>query len=361
MKAGKPRRNRGVERVEAGRCDITSLCFHRHGQFAFGLTLHGHFVPPATHTMVSIAPTSQPEPDASSSFATIGLDGDSMFGDSGGLRVDFSNEVRGAALEVNGRVAAPSQANAQNEGLEPIRNAPIHANFEFGSDFPSQVDNLPLQTGPHDQEEHYEANTNDAFLNSFNFPPEVEITPLHRAFEQTNENYQTTINGPLLSDQANPNGDFGFNGTDQETNFDETADFPTFSQETSFSNDLSFFHNAEFNPNGPSTSPEIRFSFSDSLPSSSQESSFSTTTASSPDTLVTTPSSTATSPDRSICSICHSTFKRAGDLKRHERVHFPGQRNFHCKESGCDRKGRKGFYRRDKLRAHERQVHGMDN
>jgi hypothetical protein len=62
---------------------------------------------------------------------------------------------------------------------------------------------------------------------------------------------------------------------------------------------------------------------------------------------------------RQFCRLCNATFKRPGDVKRHARVHYPEQRNFHCREPHCGRNGKHGFYRKDKLRAHQRQVHNM--
>jgi hypothetical protein len=57
------------------------------------------------------------------------------------------------------------------------------------------------------------------------------------------------------------------------------------------------------------------------------------------------------------CDLCHSIFGRAGDLKRHRRTHFPENRCYHCHKDGCDRNGRKGFFRRDKFRDHQRKAH----
>jgi hypothetical protein len=79
-----------------------------------------------------------------------------------------------------------------------------------------------------------------------------------------------------------------------------------------------------------------------------------------------TPSPTdATSPNstRHPCPHphCLSTFARLGDLSRHAKTHSPERhRKYHCREPGCDRNGRKGFTRRDKLRDHVRRVHGLD-
>jgi hypothetical protein len=59
------------------------------------------------------------------------------------------------------------------------------------------------------------------------------------------------------------------------------------------------------------------------------------------------------------CDRCPNVFGRAGDLRRHYRVHFPDRRTFHCHFEGCNRNGQRGFYRRDKFRDHQRQAHGF--
>jgi hypothetical protein len=100
------------------------------------------------------------------------------------------------------------------------------------------------------------------------------------------------------------------------------------------------------------------FSLTTSGPDDSPPSSFDHHTRT-PD-LASLDTSPNTSPiGRHICRLCRSNFKRAGDLRRHSRVHYPEQRSFHCSQPLCNRKGTKGFYRRDKLRTHQRQVHNM--
>jgi hypothetical protein len=61
------------------------------------------------------------------------------------------------------------------------------------------------------------------------------------------------------------------------------------------------------------------------------------------------------------CDRCSSAFGRAGDLRRHYKVHFPDRRTFQCRIKGCDRNGQRGFYRCDKFRDHQRQAHGYDS
>jgi hypothetical protein len=64
-------------------------------------------------------------------------------------------------------------------------------------------------------------------------------------------------------------------------------------------------------------------------------------------------------PKTHPCDRCSSSFGRAGDLRRHYRVHFPDRRTFHCRIEGCNRNGQRGFYRRDKFRDHQRQAHNF--
>lgn len=58
------------------------------------------------------------------------------------------------------------------------------------------------------------------------------------------------------------------------------------------------------------------------------------------------------------CDFCSTSFVRAGDRDRHRRTHFPENRLHHCHENGCSRNGANAFFRRDKLRDHQRKVHG---
>jgi hypothetical protein len=347
FQSGRNCRNRGLEAFEAEGCDIISLVFHLRGQYGFDLTVRGRFVPPTSYKMDTIPPLELPEP-AMGSFPTIGLDEDSIFGEPGGLSAAFSSGVRKTALGGEGSMAAPSQANGLNADLEPVPNVTTSANFGFNIDSSAQVEKVPLQMVP----------------------------------EQQTENYQNAVHGPFLSDfdENNPNDIFSVNEPGTNMGFSEAfeanPDFPTFSQDTAFSShNFNYLFDVEASPIFPSASTEMGFSsnefgFSDSAPRRSQERSFSSassssspnlTTATSPNTSATTPSIVDSSPDGHFCCLCHSTFKRLSDLKRHEGVHFPEQRKYHCKQSGCERKGRKGFYTRDKLRMHERQVHRLDN
>jgi hypothetical protein len=336
-----------LEGFEAEGCDITSLVFHLRGQYEFDLTVHGRFVPPTSPKMDTIPQLELPEP-AIGSFPTIGLDEDSIFGGPGELRAAFSSGVRKTALEDECSMTAPSQASGLNADLEPVSNMIVHSNSGFNIDFSARVKKVPIQMVP----------------------------------EQQTENYQLAVHGPFLSefDEKNPDDIFSVNELRQKIDslegLEANPDFSTFNQDTAFSsNNFNYLYNVEANPTVLSAIPEMDFSsnefnFSNIAPRSSHERSFSSASSSptsnltavtSPSTSATTPSIIDSSPDGHLCRICHSTFTRPSDLKRHEGVHFPEQRIYHCKQLGCERKGRKGFYRRDKLKMHERTVHGLDN
>jgi hypothetical protein len=55
---------------------------------------------------------------------------------------------------------------------------------------------------------------------------------------------------------------------------------------------------------------------------------------------------------------CHKPFKRRTDLDRHVQSMHLGI-TFHCTVFGCDNKGGMGFSRADKLKVHEKEVHGF--
>ena len=55
---------------------------------------------------------------------------------------------------------------------------------------------------------------------------------------------------------------------------------------------------------------------------------------------------------------CMKSFHRASDLKRHSLKHEESK-PFNCEVHGCKYNGERGFYRRDKLLSHQRNVHGM--
>ncbi|MCJ1481505.1 hypothetical protein MMC06_001664 [Schaereria dolodes] len=69
----------------------------------------------------------------------------------------------------------------------------------------------------------------------------------------------------------------------------------------------------------------------------------------------------STANDRTPCSYpsCSRTFKRCADMERHARKHEPTAQKYYCSVEGCKygAANGKGFYRRDKLLSHVRNVH----
>ncbi|KAE9373210.1 hypothetical protein N431DRAFT_456000 [Stipitochalara longipes BDJ] len=383
------RQNLDVEGLHAGRCDISSLSFQCDGQYVYGfLTFHGSLVqdPLASYNDIDALPPLELPGSGSPGFATVGFDEGSKFRDCGESTAAFQNSVENSILENNDLVEAPRTPERQNGNLGPILGAIKHANLELNFNFSSHLEKIPFQT----------------------------------TAEQHCENYQTFQRPFSVNfDQANPDDVFCVNDNGRKADcadgFEANTDYPVLRQDTAFSLDtLDILHGAENNLNASSALPEMslssnEFTFPNSAPSSYQESSISSASSSSSskfnfsdngpifsqESSVSSAASTSSSefgvsestpksgqatsfssispfsssntavskprdnpPKRQSCLLCRSTFKRVGDLKRHQGVHLP--RNFHCKQSGCGRKGKNGFYRKDKLRAHERQVHGMD-
>ena len=57
---------------------------------------------------------------------------------------------------------------------------------------------------------------------------------------------------------------------------------------------------------------------------------------------------------------CEFQTKRQYDLERHQKSHFPPDKEFDCPGRGCGRQGKNGFSRKDHLREHLRKVHAID-
>lgn len=322
-------RDRGVEDSEAGTCDITSFIFHLHGQHGFDITIQRRFIPPTPNKLDAIPPLELPGP-ALSDFSSIGIDEDSIHRELGGLGAAFSSGIR---KSTENSAAAPSQAKEINADLEHVPNVTIRSNSGFKIDFSVQIGKCPLQIVPEQQSENYGTALQGSFLNGF---------------EETISNGGFNVNEPGQT-------------TDFSQGFGANPDFLPFSQDMAFSSsNLNYTYDAEASS---TKSPVMGFDANDIIcsdiaPTHSSESSFSSAssnlTSPSPSPIIIT-----SAPEGNFCRLCHLTFKRSGDLKRHEGIHFPEQRKFHCKQAGCERRGRKAFYRRDKLRIHERSVHGL--
>ncbi|KAF8846736.1 hypothetical protein BDZ45DRAFT_755682 [Acephala macrosclerotiorum] len=206
--------------------------------------------------------------------------------------------------------------------------------------------------------------------------PSLEIDPSNSPETSPNapSNNQDASYFPILLDQNTLNDALNIDIQTLEMDLSDSLEMspnpPSSSQDASFSSNLFDQHfpngvdtsNPEFNlPDRlESTLDDLSVSQAKSFSSSSNESDFSTypstPTRRSP---ATTPSSTGSPGRHHSCNHCNSAFKRLSDRNRHAKVHFPGQRTFHCTHLGCERKGRKAFYRKDKLKDHEKQAHGF--
>ncbi len=182
-----------------------------------------------------------------------------------------------------------------------------------------------------------------------NAPPNVpEITISSNDYNQPTPHNPYSLNNP---------GQEAVLSNSLETSFYE----PSSSQETSFSSTFNDFSDESQDLSEVFACPDQRLSseFETDHPESQPTHPITPLTPSI-QALHTSPSLSSgspISPDRHTCPHCPRTFKRLGDVKRHEKVHLPGQRRFHCRQAGCERKG--GFYRRDKLRDHVKTVHGL--
>ncbi|OIW27612.1 hypothetical protein CONLIGDRAFT_682639 [Coniochaeta ligniaria NRRL 30616] len=81
--------------------------------------------------------------------------------------------------------------------------------------------------------------------------------------------------------------------------------------------------------------------------------------APSPTATASTPAvTTSSTPVRHACSKknCGKSFGRPADLRRHMRQHDPHATLYSCPFEYCNRKGARGFSRRDKLTEHRRAL-----
>jgi uncharacterized Zn-finger protein len=59
---------------------------------------------------------------------------------------------------------------------------------------------------------------------------------------------------------------------------------------------------------------------------------------------------------RYACEFCNKSYTRPADLRRHIPEHNPNAIRYSCPFEHCNRKGRKGFVRADKLKEHRRST-----
>ena len=350
--------------------DITSLFSNPREA---NIILHGFFVLPASHMINSTPPIEQPAPGMGS-FATISPNETSHFEESSCVRAGFPNEVSFTGIDFN----------------LPVTASTLDANFEIDLESLSQIAAGPVDITPRRQDGLHDTPFTNPFANDL---PQQNLSDIFRD-EIPSQEYDFSrsleTNPNILS--ATPETSFSSSHYDQVTphdifslNIPSQDSLETNPYQPPPSKEYDSSRNLETSPNVLSATPQTSFSSNDFNqdkvseifvsespdiqathligPSTMQETRNDSDLTSIPIPDTPSPSSPASnnnsSPDRHSCSQCSATFKRTGDVKRHEKVHIPGQRRFHCWQLGCERNGRRGFYRRDKLRDHEKQVHGL--
>ncbi|KAE8451710.1 hypothetical protein EG329_003167 [Mollisiaceae sp. DMI_Dod_QoI] len=373
-------RNRRGGLLDGGYCDITSFRLQRRGPYDFTLSIQGSFVPPASHMMNS-TPIEQPRAGGCD-VAFIDLDGNSLFGESDGLGNIFPNGAHRISSEVQVPVVASSWNNGQNGAHESIQDTALDANFDFDLNNLPRSSINPLDIAGEHQKGHCEIAVSDSVLNGFqdNLDDIIGMSLPGQGIDwpdslETRQTASALGSKMHLSDEFNEdNGkgifDIGVRGLEIDPETKPNA--PSVSQDVSFfpfrldqntlndilSIDIPSFETVlpdslEMSPNPPSSQA---MSFSSNSDASDFSTHLSTPTRHSP---AATPSS-AGSPGRNhFCNHCNKAFERSSDLNRHAKVHFSGQRIFPCTHLGCRRKEAKAFYRKDKLKDHEKQVHGF--
>jgi hypothetical protein len=293
-------KNNRAEALDAGWCDITSLLLKRHGRYDFGLTIQGFFVPPLSHTSQHAA-RARPEILISDSSS---LEDAEVFS-----RALHETATQHTMLPATGY--DQTNINEQRDGFVTEANASFNLSFDVdaaayieGPSLEGTVGHTDTQFGTPDQDQFFS-----------DFAPD------------STSSYSEDLFGLGMNSRSTgtPSSEISF------TTFANTS--PTLSPQPSSST---------LNPRSPEP---LSFSLSPS-PSPNSASQFQSPNPS-------------TVNGRHVCRLCSSTFKRKGDLGRHWKKHLPEQANFHCRHPHCDRNGRNGFYRRDKLIAHQKQVHDL--
>jgi hypothetical protein len=272
----------------------------------------------------------------------------------------FSVDISGPGIGFSGSLGtnppvppASHETSFNSDGFGPCNTNRM---FRFSGNL-ERNSNVP----PASQEPSFSSNapSQQMKINSNAFNPDLTNDIFDFAGSLKNN-----ANVPSVNPEMNFYSDFNSDNTNDVFGMDCSGNLKTSPNASSASQDTSFSNN--FTLNSTPLSQQTNFSQEPNpITPPSQESHLSATSFLSPPTPNTPyPSSPspATSPSSSSphsCSICSATFKRPGDVKRHEKKHFPAQITYHCWEIGCERNGMKGFYRRDKLRDHEKTVHGF--
>jgi len=382
--------NLDVESLQAGRCDISSLSFQTDGQYVYGfLTFHGRLVqdPRTSYNDINALPQLELPGSDTASFAMSGLDESSIIRNSDGSIITYQDGFESTISEGNTSREALAMPVRQ-ESIGPILGAIMNASSEPALDFSSKFANIPLQTTAQQHPKNYQTfhkpfsasldrsapeedngaslvgqnpGCNDGFeSNSYSILGQETNFSFHNfdLLHGVGTNPNNSLTNPETSLSASELK--YLNGTAplpyQESSLSSISS--SASSESNFSDAGTVFGQADSVSSAASTSFSD-FSVQERDPTPNQESFFSSVHPSSSSLEdASAETGTANAPARQSCPLCRATFKRAGDLKRHSGKHLP--RNFHCRQPGCGRTGIEGFYRRDKLRAHERQMHGMN-
>ena len=400
---------------EDGYCDINSMSFRRHGPYNFDLEFRGQFIPPAFHMRSSHLVQQAGQGNGVS--ATFELTENLPSGGNGRLRSIPSDKIGKNAHELDGLGAATGQIN-DNEFIKTASDTLLDASGGFNFHFPSQAGNYSFPSIPEFQDRPYHPAFEAFHINNFsretqndNFRNDIPHQRIdHYGRCERNERDQWTgstraevnVSSGGLDENASKEA-FGMASLgleiDVSSDVDKTSNDPLAGLKTSFSSSdynldqvdelfwvddtgelLGFAGNIEPIPNAlqasdgriistyefDTNSLNDAFAWEGHDIPSSQESGLSTdfnitpiSSAPSSRSQAATPSSSNSSPDRHSCRHCLRTFKRQSDTIRHEKLHLPGQRKFNCWHLGCTRNGQRAFYSRDKLRNHEKQVHGL--
>ncbi|KAN0096724.1 hypothetical protein V8E51_015529 [Hyaloscypha variabilis] len=266
-----------------------------------------------------------------------------------------------------------------------IQEQQLSANPETDFDSTPQFETRDLFTNQGQQDWLYRATNNYPKPNEFNLPQASTIAHAshdnHLYYPGTEQ--QAWYSGPIARDNVPTEFDSAWQDSTTHNTFMTSFDQGNSTnllhssrviESSHFSANGSYDSHLSVSPNTGASLTNDLFEASTSIYGTSsplrESSTHLTISSSSPETSTSaaspTPSPTnATSPNstaaRHPCAQCLSTFARLGDLRRHEKIHSPERhRKYHCWEPGCNRNGRKGFTRRDKLRDHVKGVHKID-
>ena len=183
--------------------------------------------------------------------------------------------------------------------------------------------------------------------NNQDFQHQITLdSPLNSVYQPASQNSNhfnpTFISSPVTFDSYN------FPNTSATTEYDAALQHPDFICNLS---GIGGSHN--FILTSATASEMDSFASDDAQPDATASANLSA-----PITGTTTVASANANTNRLTCNHigCPTTFARAGDRRRHIKMHPP---QHPCLVNNCGRNGDKAFYRLDQLRDHQRKKHGM--